>query len=121
MEWVSDEVKDYYSIFNNLFAKLIKHFHPYVELVYVEPKSFNEVFINEKRFNDIDVIICSNFVGDKYYNRSNDRSLGTDISNFTREIQKMLLTDLMNDKQIFAHLIMNKTEHCKGVLKYTID
>lgn len=122
MEWVSPEVEQFYTMLNKVYATLIIHNHPYVKKMYIDPVSFNQAFIDKERYNDIIVIMCTEFTSPEYMKRNQDRELGSDVSQLLIDIVKMIPNnEILNGRRLYASLEINRTKDCEGVVEYHRD
>ena len=120
MKWVSPEVKQYYTMFNTVYSTLLKNYHPYLKLIYIDPFTFNNTFYSEDEYKNhtVNVIMCTSF-GEEYREITKNRSLGEDVSVFFTDFKKMVPGDekFMN-KRMYPAVQINKTRYCKGIVKY---
>jgi len=123
MEWVSPEVEQFYTILNKVYTTLLINNHPYVKKMIIDPISFNQAFIDtERRYNDVNVIMCAEFTSPEYSNKDNDRELGTDVSQLLIDIIKMIPNnEILNGRKLYAKLDINEKRDCEGVVKYHRD
>ena len=123
MEWVSPEVKQFYKILNKVYTTILINHHPYVKKAYIVPESFNDIFLGEEsKFNDVDVIVCVDFLSKQYDEVRKTRSLGEDISSLMRELIKMVPNvEILQGRVIYAKVSINKKRYCEGLIPYTTD
>jgi len=124
MEWHSPEVEQFYTILNNVYTTLLINKHPYVKKMYIDPESFNKIFLDETSlFNSsVKVIMCADFNSVEFRNKKEETSLGTDTSQMLYEIPKMIPnSEVLKGKKIYADLELNVTKHCKDVVTHHRD
>jgi hypothetical protein len=119
MEWVSPEVQEYYNMFNKAYRTIMLNYHSYLQLIYVDPYTFNLSFINtETKYPSVKVMVCTSF-GKEYDENEKKRSLGEDISQIFIDIQKMIpKNETLGNRKLYPDGQINKTKYCKGVVKY---
>jgi hypothetical protein len=121
MEWVSPEVEQFYTIFNKVYTTLLSNNHSYLKKIYIVPESFNEVFMNDNRHNDVEVIACADFLSQDYNKRLNkDKDLGTEISSMMIDLIKMVPNnEILKGRRIYPKLELNYNKDCEGLIEYT--
>lgn len=119
MEWVSSEVEMFYNMFNKVYSTLIMNKYPYVKKVFIDPISFNRVFVDiENTHNNVMVRMCADFLSEKY--DSSSGSLGTDTSQFMTDLLKMVPgNEILQGRKMYAYLELNWAGDCEGLIRYT--
>jgi hypothetical protein len=118
MNWISPEVKEYYTMFNKVYTSIMLKYHPYLSLIYVDPYTFNLALtdIETKTFPSANVIICTSFT--EKLNES-ERDLGTDVTRIFIDIQKLVpKNEVLKNIKLYPDAFFNKTKYCKGIVKY---
>ena len=119
MKWESPEIEQFYKILNNVYVTLMTHKHPYIKKIYIDPISFNEIFLKEERWNDIKVVVCSDFLSDEYNQRNKNWELGTDITSMMSDLVKMVPNnEILGERKIYPNLKLNFAEDCEGLVRY---
>jgi hypothetical protein len=120
MEWFSPEVQQFYNTFNKVYTTIIKNYHPYIQLIYIDPYTFNMIFLSEESYKmyDVKVIICTSFPSE-YYEISKNRSLGSDVTTMFIDLKKMVPgNEIISNKSVYPQVEINEAEYCKGLIKY---
>jgi hypothetical protein len=126
IEWVSPEIKNFYVLFNKLYTKVLMNKYPFIKKIYIDPESFNAIFLNDtgKWNEDVDVVTCCDYVSDEYDTSKlegrGSGEMGTDSVKFMVDLIKMLpnSNEVLQGKKIYPRLINNVTEHCEGIVPY---
>lgn len=125
VDWVSDEIKDYYEILNQIYSKSILQKYSYVKKVHICPESFNNIFKSGKWINDLRIFFCANYI-EKYqyekYTKDSEEfyNLGADTVRMLDIILKMLPpVGKIDEKMVLVNSIVNDKKYCDGTVKYT--
>ena len=126
IEWFSPEVKKFYELFNKLYTKVVMNKYPYVKKMFIDPESFNNVFLEENRrwSEDVDVILCCDYNSEVYDNAKlqgrDSAEMGGDMVKFMVDLVKMIpsSSEILGETKIYPKLINNQTKYCKGVVQY---
>lgn len=118
VEWVNPEVKRMYKLFNRAYTTVIKREHPYVTEIYIEPNSFNSVFISDKWIIDVDVIVCADW-SSRFFDTSKIElgGLGSDMVQVFSSVKNFFEQDeVIKSKYLSVNMLLNHEKYCSDKL-----
>jgi hypothetical protein len=127
-EWVSEEVEKLYNLASKVFSVILKSRFPYIKRIEINKKEFNDVFVEDRPnyLNDVTAKICADWMSKEYYGEKQQEKeskrggLGSTMSDIWKDSLLLTGTRLLNKKQIYLKLELNKKSFCEGYLKHTI-
>jgi hypothetical protein len=124
-EWVSEDVEKFYNIVNLVYRKAILFRHPYVKKVEITKESFNDIFKTDKWLNNLDVIICADFIlmydlRRNSDNKNENESLGSEVNKLLRNTINIVPgNEIVGTKHISPNLLLNEKKYCENIISRT--
>lgn len=129
MENVSEELRNYFKIFNQSYVTILKAHHPYIKKLVVDEESFYEAVLNNVPWAEFNIIACIEYSGKEYFdfrekqkNEGKERGIGADSVEVALMLSKMLPnSEVLNGKVLLTRLLLNTKKYCEGVVPWVRD
>lgn len=120
MEWYSEKVMNEYNIINKVVGDMLKDKYPNLAYFEIGKETFNELFNPEIEtyLPKLDITMCVDF------SVMSDSNIGVLAIKYLSNIFGMVVTEsnIVSGLGIYTkNFNLNKSQHCKGIVPYTVE
>jgi len=129
-QWASEEVQKLYKMVNNVYSVILMNRFPYIKRLEVDKEIFNSLLSKEPErfsYDDVDIHMCADFMSPEYRNHeqmekeAKKGGIGDVMGRIWKDTLLLTGSKLLDNRKLYARLILNKTSFCKDYQEFTVD